>query len=85
MFFRGFLPVVEKLGFKNITERHLRHKVINFVAVCDGDEVFGAFNLSPIELSGEGCGVGVWSLTPRYVEERLHIELFFVRDDEPRL
>ena len=52
MFFQGFLPVVDKLGFKNAAEIHLRHKVINFVAVCDGDQVFGAFNLSPIELSG---------------------------------
>ena len=63
----------------------MRHKVINFVAVCDGDHVFGAFNLSLIDLSGEGCDVGVWSITTRRVEELLRIELFFVRDDEPCL
>ena len=82
---QGFLPVVETLGFKNVAEIPLRDKVVNFVAVCDGELVIGAFNLSPIELSGEGGYVGVFSLTPRFVEELLHIELLFVRDDEPRL
>ena len=51
-FVQGFFPVVEKLGFKNVAEIHLRDKVVNFVSVCDGDLVFSAFNLSPIELSG---------------------------------
>ena len=84
-FFHGLLPAVEKIGLKNVAEIHLRHKVINFVAVCDGDHVFGAFNLLPIEMSGEGCDVGVWSINPRRIEERLHIELFLVRDDKPCL
>ena len=84
-FVQGFLPVVKKLGFKNVTEIHLRDKVVNFVAVCDSDLVCGAFNLPPIKLSVEGFDVVVWSLTPRCVEERLSIELLFVRDDEPRL
>ena len=39
MFFPGFLPVVEKLGFKNVAEINLRDKVVNFVAACDGDLV----------------------------------------------
>ena len=84
-FSHGLSPVVNKLGFKNVSEIHLRHKVINFVVVCDGNHVFGAFNLSPIELSGEGCDVVVWSITPRRKKYRLHIELLFVRDDEPFL
>ena len=59
--------------------------MVNFVAVCDGDLVCGAFDLPPIELLGEGCDVGVWSLTPRCVEERLCVKLLFVREDEPHL
>ena len=79
------LPIVQKLGFEQVTGVHLCHKVVHFFFLGDCDPMVLAFNLAPVQLAVKGCDVVVGRVSPGLEEVHLDGEIFLVRDYVPRL
>ena len=90
LFFGGYpifvcavFPVVQEPGLEDVGEVHLSNKAVDFIGVGDDDKVVLAFGLPTFELMGKGRDVVFRCVTPRLVEEGLHIELLIVGNDVP--
>ena len=81
----ALLQVVQKIGFKHFAGIHMCHEVVQFVGLGDCDPMVLSLDLAPIQLSGEGCYMGIGCVAPGFEEVRLDGERFLGHDDVPHL
>ena len=59
--------------------------MVHLVGLGDCDPMVFAFDLAPVQLTGEGCDMRVGHVTPRRKEVCLDVEIILGYDDVPRL